>query len=60
MVLTEDDVEKGIDEARAGVKAAKADLLMAVCDHTRFTNLQKAGSVTLREREQSTRSHDSR
>jgi membrane fusion protein (multidrug efflux system) len=59
VVLTDDDVEKGIDEAKAGVKAAKADLLMAVHDQKRFTNLQKAGSVTLREQEESTRSHDS-
>ena len=59
VVLTDDDVEKGIDEARAGVKAAKADLLMADHDQKRFTNLQKAGSGTLREQEESTRSHDS-
>ena len=59
VVLTEDDVEKGIDEARAGVKAAKADLLLAQNDQKRFTNLQKAGSGTLREQEESTRSHDS-
>jgi membrane fusion protein, multidrug efflux system len=59
VMLTEDDVEKGIDEARAGVKAAKADLLLAVHDRTRYTNLQKVGSVTLREQEESTRSHDS-
>ncbi len=59
MALTEDDVEKGIDEARAGVKAAKADLLLARNDHDRYTILQKVGSVTLREQEESTRSHDS-
>jgi membrane fusion protein (multidrug efflux system) len=59
VVLTEDDVEKGIDEARATVKAAKADLLLALHDHDRYTKLQKVGSVTLREQEESTRSHDS-
>jgi membrane fusion protein (multidrug efflux system) len=59
VTLTDDDVEKGIDEARAGVKAAKADLHMAVFDRERFNNLQKAGSVTLREKEEKTRSHDS-
>lgn len=59
VVLTEDDVEKGIDEGRAGVKAAKADFLMALHDQKRYTNLQKLGSVTLREQEESTRSHDS-
>src|SRR5258708_37386371 len=56
VALTDDDVEKGIDEARAGVKAAKADLLMALLDHKRFTNLQKSGSGTLPEQEESTRS----
>jgi membrane fusion protein, multidrug efflux system len=59
VVLTEDDVEKGIDEAKAGVKAARADLLMALQDQKRFTNLQKTGSGTLREQEESNRSHDS-
>jgi membrane fusion protein, multidrug efflux system len=59
VTLTEDDVEKGIDEARAGVKAARADLLLAFHDQKRYTNLQKTGSATLREQEESTRSHDS-
>ncbi len=59
VVLTEDDVEKGIDEARAGVKAAKAALLLAIHDRNRYTNLQKSGSGTLREQEESNRSHDS-
>ncbi len=59
VMLTDDDVEKGIDEARAGVKAAKADLLLARHDKLRFSNLEKTGSVTLREQQESTRSHDS-
>jgi membrane fusion protein (multidrug efflux system) len=58
LVLTEDDVEKGIDEARAGVKAAQADLLMARLDRQRFTSLGKTGAVTNREQEESIRSHD--
>jgi membrane fusion protein, multidrug efflux system len=59
VTLTEDDVEKGIDEARATLKAARADLLLAMNDHHRYTTLQKLGTVTLREQEESTRSHDS-
>jgi membrane fusion protein, multidrug efflux system len=59
LVLTEDDVEKGIDEARAGVKAAQADLLMARLDRQRYTSLGKTGAVTNREQEESIRMHDS-
>ena len=58
VTLTEDDVERGIDEARAGVKAARADLLVALNDRGRYMNLQKIGSVTLREQEGAIRSHD--
>jgi membrane fusion protein, multidrug efflux system len=59
LTYTEDDVEKGIDEARAGVKAAKADLLMARQDRQRYANLRSTGAVTGREQEESVRSHDS-
>ncbi len=59
VAYTEDDVEKGIDEARAGVKAAKADLLMARLDRQRYATLRGTGAVTGREQEESIRSYDS-
>jgi membrane fusion protein (multidrug efflux system) len=59
VVLTEDDVEKGIDEARAAMKAARADLLMAQQDRQRYVSLRSTGAVTGREQEESIRSHDS-
>ena len=37
--LTEDEVEKGIEEAAAGVEAAKADLVLAEQEYDRFTSL---------------------
>ncbi len=58
LTLTEDDVEKGIDEARAELKATRADLLLAQQDHHRFTNLAQHGTSTQRELDQSTRSRD--
>jgi hypothetical protein len=59
LVLTEDDVEKGIDEARAGLKAAQADLLMAQLDRQRYPSLRQTGAGTIREQEESVRKHDS-
>ena len=37
--LTQDEVETGIDEARAAVKAARADLTLAHEEYSRFTSL---------------------
>ena len=44
--LTEDDVEKGIDEARAGLKAVNAELVLALADHARISLLESRGSAT--------------
>ena len=41
---TEDDVEKGIDEARAGLKAVNAELVLSRADHVRIANLESRGS----------------
>jgi membrane fusion protein, multidrug efflux system len=56
--LTEDDVEKGIDEARADLKAANADLVLALADHTRISNLEGRGSATRQELDQMVRTRD--
>ena len=39
---TRDEVEKSIDEARAGMKAAQASLTLAALEYTRFTRLEEA------------------
>jgi membrane fusion protein (multidrug efflux system) len=57
--LTRDDVEKGLDEARAGVKAAQASLTLAELEYTRFTRLEQTGASTLQRRQQVTQSRDS-
>ncbi len=40
--LTEDEVEKGIEQAQAGLDAAKADLVLAQQEYTRYTNLTRS------------------
>ena len=57
--LTEDDVEKGIDEARAGVKAARASLTLAELEYARFTRLEQQGASPPRQQQQVTQSRDS-
>jgi membrane fusion protein (multidrug efflux system) len=57
--LTRDDVEKGIDEARAGVKAARASLTLAELEYTRFTRLEETGASTLQRKQHVTQSRDS-
>jgi membrane fusion protein (multidrug efflux system) len=57
--LTRDDVEKGIDEARAAVKASQAALKLAELEFTRFTRLEQQGASTLQKRQQATESRDS-
>ncbi|MGP0062848.1 MAG: biotin/lipoyl-binding protein [Isosphaeraceae bacterium] len=37
--LTEDDVEKGIEEAHAGLKVVNSELVLARADHVRFSIL---------------------
>jgi membrane fusion protein (multidrug efflux system) len=56
---TEDEVEKGIDEAKAGVKAARASLTLAELEYTRFTRLEQQGASPPRQRDQVTQSRDS-
>jgi membrane fusion protein (multidrug efflux system) len=57
--LTRDDVEKGIDEGTAGVKAAKASLTLAELEYTRFTRLEQQGASTQQRQQQVTQSRDS-
>ena len=56
--LTQDDVEKGIDEAAAGLEASKADFVLAEQEFSRFTNLFKEEAVALRRSQEVTRSRD--
>jgi membrane fusion protein, multidrug efflux system len=56
---TSDEVEKGIDEARAGVKAAQASLTLAELEYKRFTRLEQQGASPLRQQQQVTQSRDS-
>src|SRR5262249_4014907 len=56
--LTQDVVEKGIEEAQAGLEAAKADLVLAQQEYTRFTTLEKEQAVPLRRAQEVTRSRD--
>ncbi len=56
--LTVDDVDKGIDEARAELKAVQADLILALADHARISNLESRGSATRQELDQMVRSRD--
>ena len=57
--LTGDDVEKGIDEAKAGVKAAQASLTLADLEYNRFTRLEQTGASTKQRQEHATQSRDS-
>jgi membrane fusion protein (multidrug efflux system) len=56
---TSDEVEKGIDEARAGVKAAHASLTLAELEYVRFTRLEQQGASTQQRQQQVTQSRDS-
>src|SRR5262249_34318038 len=57
--LTRDEVEKGIDEGHAGVKAAKASLTLAELEYARFTRLEQQGASTQQRQQQVTQSRDS-
>jgi membrane fusion protein (multidrug efflux system) len=57
--LTRDQVDKGIDEARAGVKAARASLTLAELEYARFTRLEHTGASTPQRQQQVTQSRDS-
>ncbi len=56
--LTEDEVEKGIEEAQANLEAAKADLVLAQQQFTRFTNLYKVEAAPQRQAQEVTASRD--
>jgi membrane fusion protein (multidrug efflux system) len=57
--LTRDEVEKDIDEARAGVKAARASLTLAELEYGRFSRLTQQGASTQERTQQVTQSRDS-
>ncbi len=57
--LTTDEVEKSIDEGRAGVKAAQASLTLAELEYTRFTRLEQQGASTQQRQQHVTQSRDS-
>ena len=56
--LSIDSVEKGVDEAQAGVAAGNADLVLAQEEYTRFSTLYKQDAVPLRRSQEVTRSRD--
>ena len=56
--LTKDEVEHGIEEAQAGLDVAKADLVLAQQEYTRFTNSAEEDAAPLRRAEEVTRSRD--
>jgi len=57
--LTREEVEKDIDEARAGVKAARASLTLAELEYGRFSRLTEQGAATKERQQQVTQSRDS-
>ena len=56
--LTEDEVEHGVEEARAGLEAATADLVLAQQEYTRYTDLEKQQAVPLKRAQEVTRTRD--
>src|SRR5260370_24222867 len=56
--LTKDEVEHGIEEARAGLEAAKADLVLAEQQYTRFTGLYKVEAAPERRAQEVTQARD--
>jgi membrane fusion protein (multidrug efflux system) len=56
--LTGDEVATGIEEAQAGLEAARADLVLAEQEYTRYTSLQKEQAVTLRRAQEVTQTRD--
>jgi membrane fusion protein, multidrug efflux system len=56
---TSDEVEKSIDEARAGVKAAHASLTLAEIEYGRFTRLAQQEASTTQRQQQVTQARDS-
>jgi membrane fusion protein (multidrug efflux system) len=56
--LTEDVVEKGIEEAEAAVESAQADLVLAQQEFTRYTRLYKQNAVPQRRAQEVTQARD--
>jgi membrane fusion protein (multidrug efflux system) len=56
--VTEDEVERGIDEARAALDAAKADLALAEIEYDRYSTLAKQDAVPQRKWDEVKRSRD--
>ena len=56
--LTEDEVGHGVEGAQAALDAAKADLLLAQQEYTRYTVLEKEQAVPLKRAQEVTRSRD--
>ena len=56
--LTEDEVGHGVEEAQAALEAAKADLLLAQQEYTRYTGLEKEQAVPLKRAQEVTRTRD--
>jgi membrane fusion protein (multidrug efflux system) len=52
-------VEKGIEEAEAGLESAKADLVLAEQEYKRYTGLYKVEAVSQQRSQEVTRSRDS-
>jgi membrane fusion protein (multidrug efflux system) len=58
LTLTEDVVEKGIEEAEAAVESARADLVLAQQEFTRYTRLYKQKAVPQRRAQEVTQARD--
>ncbi len=56
--VTEDEVERGIEEAQAALDAAKADLALSQIEYDRFDDLYKQNATTQRKWQEVTRAHD--
>jgi membrane fusion protein (multidrug efflux system) len=56
--LTTDEVNKTIEEARAAVALANADLILAKQEYDRFTTLAAQDATTTRRAQEVTRGHD--
>jgi membrane fusion protein (multidrug efflux system) len=55
---TRDEVEKSIEEARAGMKSAQASMTLADLEFNRFTRLEQQGASTLQRKQQVTQQRD--
>ncbi|OWK38213.1 HlyD family secretion protein [Fimbriiglobus ruber] len=56
--VTEDEVERGIEEAKAALDAATADLALAQIEYDRFADLFKQNAVPQRKWDEVTRTRD--